>query len=100
MADTRVQLEIENWVRSEWLPQQYGQRFTARKLMFDTGGKFNFDAVSEDGTIVANISTSAATTAGNKFATGKMQKLRADMLFLLMAPATIRLVDCQTSILG
>ena len=27
MADTRVQLEAEDWIRREWLPRQFNQQF-------------------------------------------------------------------------
>lgn len=61
-------------------------------LKLETGGRFEFDAVSADNTIVANISTSSARTAGHKYAAGPIQKIRADMLFLLMAPVQRRLI--------
>ncbi len=92
MADSSIQLEIEKWIRTNWLPQKYGQPFNPRQLKLKPGGGFIFDAVSEDGAIVALISTSSARTAGGKFGAGKMQKLRADMLFLLLAPAQMRLI--------
>lgn len=92
MADSRIQLEIENWVRTYWLPEKHGQKFTPSRLALSTGGKFDFDAVSADGSIVANISTSSALTARNKPGVAKIQKLRADMLFLLMVEAKTRLI--------
>jgi len=27
MADTRVQLEVEDWVRQQWMPTQFRQNF-------------------------------------------------------------------------
>jgi len=92
MADSRIQLEIEKWVRTYWLPEKYAQEFTPRSLTLSPGGKFDFDAVSSDGSIVGNISTSSALTARNKPGVAKMQKLRADMLFLLMVEAKTRLI--------
>jgi hypothetical protein len=92
MADTRVQLEAEDWVRREWLSQQYNQMFRRERLRLASGGVFDFDAVSADNTIVANISTSSGITAGGKSPAGKIQKLRADMLFLLMIQADKRLI--------
>jgi hypothetical protein len=53
---------------------------------------FDFDAVSEDHSVVATISTSGARTAGGKHAVGKMHKLRSDILFLTMVQASRRLV--------
>jgi hypothetical protein len=85
MADTRVQLEIEDWVRENWMLQKFGQSFYRNRLKLSTGGVFDFDAVSEDKTIAACISTSAAKTSGGKAGSGKLFKLRSDMLFLLLA---------------
>jgi hypothetical protein len=92
MADTRVQLEAEDWVRREWLPKFFNQQFRRERLQLSAGGIFDFDAVSLDNTIVANISTSTGITSGGKNPAGKIQKLRADMLFLLMIKAEKRLI--------
>lgn len=92
MADTRVQLEVEDWVRNNWMLATYGMKFRRERLKLRSGGKFDFDAVSDDDTIVATISTSASITTGGKHGVGKMMKLRSDMLFLLMAEAKRRLV--------
>ena len=92
MADSSVQMVVEDWIRREWLPKAYGQEFRTELLKLIPGGYFNFDAVSADNCIVANISTSSAKTARGKHASGKIQKIRADILFLLMAPADKRLI--------
>lgn len=92
MADTRVQLEAEDWVRREWLPNKFNQQFRRERLRLSSGGVFDFDAVSSDNMIVANISTSSGITSGGKNPSGKIQKLRADMLFLLMVKAEKRLI--------
>ena len=92
MADTRVQLQAEDWVRCEWLPRQFNQQFRRERLRLSAGGVFDFDAVSADDTIVANISTSSGVTAGSKNPAAKIQKLRADMLFLLMIQVKKRLI--------
>jgi hypothetical protein len=85
MADTRCQLECEDWVRQGWMPQRFGQNFHRDRVRLTSGGFFDFDAVSADGTVIATISTSGAKTSGGKHATGKVMKLRSDMLFLLLA---------------
>src|SRR2546423_232168 len=87
MADTRCQLECEDWVRREWMPTHFGQSFYRERVPLNTGAVFDFDAVSADKTIVASISTSGARTAAGKHAGGKLMKLRADMLFLLLSEA-------------
>ena len=92
MADTRTQLEVEDWVRINWMREQYGQKFTRERVKLRSGGKFDFDAVSSDDTIVATISTSASITSGGKQGVGKMMKIRSDMLFLTMAEAKRRIV--------
>ena len=92
LADTRIQLEAEDWVRREWLPEQYGQKFRRERLRLNSGGVFDFDAVSTDDSIVVSISTSSASTSGGKGGAGKLQKLRADMLFLNMAEAQKRII--------
>lgn len=85
MADTRVQLEVEDWVREHWMPEQFGKSFFRSRLPLNSGGVFDFDAVSQDKTLAACISTSAGRTASGKPAVGKLLKLRSDMLFLHLA---------------
>ncbi len=92
MADTRVQLEVEDWVRREWMPTKFGMQFSREQVRLSSGGVCDFDAVSADGKIVAAISTSGALTANSKYAVGKMLKIRSDMYFLLLAQAERRLV--------
>jgi len=92
MADTRVQLEVEDWVRREWMPGKFGRQFSRERVRLSSGGVCDFDAVSADGVIVAAISTSGARTAGGKNAVGKMLKIRSDMYFLLLATAERRIV--------
>jgi hypothetical protein len=57
-----------------------------------SGGVFDFDAVSEDRSIVATISTSGAKTSTGKYAVGKILKLRSDMLFLTLVEAKRRII--------
>jgi hypothetical protein len=57
-----------------------------------SGGVFDFDAVSDDGSIVATISTSGSKTSGMKYAVGKILKLRSDMLFLTLVQAERRVI--------
>lgn len=85
MADTRCQLECEDWVRLQWMPSQFGQKFHRERVKLTSGGVFDFDAVSADESIIATISTSSSTTGSGKHAVGKLMKLRSDMLFLVLA---------------
>lgn len=92
MADTRTQIEVEDWVRRNWMPSHFGTKFSRERLVLRSGGVFDFDAVSEDQSIVATISTSASKTSGGKHAVGKIFKLRSDMLFLTMVEAKRRVI--------
>ena len=92
MADTRVQLEVEDWVRQQWMPTKFGITFNRDRVKLRSGGVFDFDAVSGDKNIVATISTSGARTASGKLAVGKILKIRSDMLFLIMVEAKQRVV--------
>ena len=92
MADTRVQLEVEDWVRENWMPEAFRQKFYRNRIKLAPGGVFDFDAVSEDKSIAACISTSAGRTSSGNFASGKMMKLRSDMLFLHLAIGLTRKV--------
>lgn len=92
MADTRVQLEVEDWVRREWMSKRFGFRFSRERVRLSCGGYFDADAVSEDFKVVAAISTSGARTSGGRNAVGKMLKIRSDMYFLLLADAQRRMV--------
>ena len=92
MADTRVQLEVEDWVRQQWMPPHFGMNFYRERVKIRSGGVFDFDAVSGDKSIVATISTSGAKTSGGKYAVDKILKIRSDMLFLTMAEAKRRVV--------
>jgi len=92
MADMRVQLEVEDWVRREWMPGKFSKQFFRERVRLSPGGVCDFDAVSGDRKIVAAVSTSGALTANGKYAVGKMLKIRSDMYFLLLADAERRIV--------
>ena len=92
MANSRVQFEAEDWVRREWMQNQFGKVFTRERLQLDAGGQFDFDAVSLDKQIAAVISTNGGRTASGRAAMPKLAKIRSDMLFLLMAPVQRRFV--------
>lgn len=92
MADTRIQLEVEDWVRRNWMASQFGMKFSRERMVLRSGGVFDFDAVSDDRSIAAAISTSGSRTSTGRYAVGKMLKLRSDMLFLTMVEAKRRLI--------
>ncbi|HVP96748.1 hypothetical protein [Methanoregula sp.] len=90
MADTSTQREVENWIRKYWLTLKFNQDFEQKKLTLVSGGRFEFDAVNKDDSIVINISTSSAKTSGGNLGSGKLQKIRADIYFLLLLPETVK----------
>ena len=72
--------------------EKYNRRFTSKGEALQSGGLFNFDAVSDDGSIVANISTSGTRTGTGKNAAGNIHKVRSDIFFLLLAKADRKLM--------
>ena len=88
MADTKAQVEAEKWIREEYLPKKYGQSFRRNNLGLQSRTQSNFDAVSDDGEIVAMICTSAGFTSSGKVATEELMKVRSDALRFLMLEAT------------
>ena len=90
MADTTIQREIEDWICHRWLPLQSNRKFSKKKIRLSSGGVFEFDAVSDDETIAVNISTSNSLTSGGKRGSGKLQKIRADIYFLLLLPNSVK----------
>lgn len=85
MADTSGQKSVESWIRDNFLKQQYGREFSERKLLLAWGGLFCSDAVSDDGRIVVNISSSPGKTSKGRSASGKIHKIKSDTLYLLHA---------------
>ncbi len=75
--------DVENWIRSEFLPQKYNQAFAKRKLGVQSGAEIEFDAVSEDDTIVCIISTSPGKTADGKADTDVLAKIREKTLWTI-----------------
>jgi hypothetical protein len=92
MAHTLVRLEVEDWVRRNWMTAKFGTEFSRERLELRSGGVFDFDAVNEDRSIVGTISTWGARASRGKHAVGKILKLRSDMLFLTMVEAQRRIV--------
>ena len=73
MADsTTATKDVENWIRNEFLSKKYHQAFAKSKLGVQSGAQIEFDAVSEDGTIVCIISTSPVKTADGQFDTNAL----------------------------
>jgi hypothetical protein len=86
MADTRfLKTEVEPHVR-EWLAEKFGQPFSSKFLpLCGVQGKprtHEFDAVSEDSSIVCSIKTASWKTSGGKRGSGKVQGAYSELYFL------------------
>lgn len=92
MGDSRVQKEVEAWVRDIWLREQHGCEFSTKKVMLKDGGEYKFNAVNDEQGILVSVCTGMAKTASGNLATGKMHKIRSDVLYLIMANANRRLM--------
>ena len=88
MVDTKAQVEAEKWIREEYLPKKYGQSFRQKNLDLQSRTQSKFDAVSDDGEIVAMICTSPGFTSGGKVDTDELMRVRSDALRFLMLEAT------------
>ena len=84
MADlTRATKDIENWIRNEFLPKKYHQAFSKRKLGVQSGAEIEFDAVSEDNTIICIVSLSPVKTAEGLVDTNVLAKVREKALWAI-----------------
>jgi hypothetical protein len=86
MADTRyLKSIVEDHVRT-WLKDQFGQSFKSLFLTLSgiqgTPRTHEFDAVSEDGTIICSIKTASWKTSGLKRGAGKIQGAYTELYFL------------------
>ena len=84
MADTSLQKCAAEWVRTSFLKERYNQIFQKSNYKLNTGGVVEFSAVSNDGKIIAFISTSTPLVPNGSVGRGKLSKVRADALFLSM----------------
>ncbi len=89
MADTGAQKRAADWVRNNWLKEKFGKLFEKRTCRLNTGSEVEFNAVSQDGKIVAFISTSTPLVPKGSVGRGKLSKVRADALFLSMAEGNL-----------
>ena len=89
MADTTyMKNEVELWVRN-WLVKQFpGHHFSKQPLELTTGGKHEFDAVSQDKSIVAGIKGHSWKTRGGNLPSGKYAQLYQELYFLTLVRAT------------
>lgn len=82
---------VEPWVRDR-LAERFGQRFAPLVLPLAPGGTHEFDAVSEDGRIVASIKANSGLTSGGNHPTGKVATCLNEVYFLTLVDADVRLL--------
>lgn len=91
MANTTPLQEAFEWVRGE-LAKEKGQAFSKRTVSLRTGGKHKFNAVSSDGAVVATVMNSSGATATGKRPSGKIRGALAELYYLTLAVAGVRLL--------
>ena len=96
MANTRyLTTVVEQHVRVA-LAAQYGIPFSKRMLPLVSGGQHEFDAVAEDGSLVAAIKSASGRTAGGKNPSGKIKDCIAELYFLSLVDAPRRVLFLTT----
>ena len=96
MADTTyLRYKVEPYVR-ERLAQRFGKSFTAKPISLSTGGQHEFDAVSEDGTIVVGIKAASGLTSGGRVPSGKLNNAIAELYYLSLVEAPTRMLVLTT----
>lgn len=93
MADTtKIKTLIEPYIRN-WLSKQFaGHDFEERAVQCVSGKSHRFDAVADDGSIVAAILCSRATTRTGRENTGGVRKALNDIGYLKEIPANVQKV--------
>ena len=84
MADTKAHIEAEKWIREEYLPKKYGQPFQQKSLELQSRALAKFDAVSDDGEVVAAISMNVGFTSGGRKNEDELNQTRSAALRFLM----------------
>ncbi|MFC1920046.1 hypothetical protein ACFLWX_04575 [Chloroflexota bacterium] len=90
MADTtKIKTIIEPYVR-DWLSKRYhGHVFKERSVQLTGGGSYAFDAVADDGSIVAAILCNRAATRTERENTGGVRKALPEIGYLKAVPAGV-----------
>ena len=92
MADTTyLKYKVEEYVRSA-LQEEYGVAFTSKILTLSTSGTHEFDAVSEDGTVVAAVKAAGGKTSRGRLPSGKMKSAEAELYYLCLVSAPVRML--------
>jgi len=93
MVDTtKIKTMIEPYVRA-WLSKQFaGYNFEERGVQLASGKSHKFDAVADDGSIVAAVLCSRAATRTGRENTGGVRKALNDIGYLKEIPVNVQKV--------
>ena len=92
MADTSyLRYTVEPWIR-EQLQGTYRQAFTSQVLALRTGGRREFDAVSEDRCVVASVKAHSGATSSGGIPSAKINSALLEIYFLMLVPADERIL--------
>jgi hypothetical protein len=90
MANTAIlRYKVEPVIRAG-LEEEFAQSFGSRVLALPGGAVREFDAVSNDGTVVVSIKTSSGLTSGGNIPGGKINGCIADLYYLSLLKAPVR----------
>ncbi len=97
MAKTIELKEVERFIRKELAKDYSRHTFTEKKLPLrekrdGTYAVHNFDAVSEDKTIVASIKSHSWLTSGGNLPSGKIAQIYQSLYFLSLVYAKTKLL--------
>lgn len=96
MANTQYyKTHVEPYVRAE-LERRHRVKFASKVLTLTTGGSHEFDAVAEDGSIVASIKSLSAKTGGGNRPDAKYKNCLAELYFLSLVTASRRILVLTT----
>lgn len=87
VADPNAQNQVHAWLAETWLSQKLNFPVSRQRVKLTSGGGYSFPAVSEDEATVAIFNTSLGS---GKNAASKLNKVRSDFYFLLLANASRR----------
>ena len=92
MADTTyLKKVVEPYVRDQ-LNKEFNVPFESKVLNLTTGGKHEFDAVSDDKNIVAAIKSAGGMTITNKKPSGKIKDSLSELYFLTLVQASKKML--------
>ena len=87
---TEITTRIEPYVR-DWLSTQFpGHVFKKKPVTMSTGSDYEFDAVTEDASVIGAILCNRPRTRTGRVNTGGVRKARNDIESLKLLPPTVK----------